>query len=302
MRVSHEPLFGFAAALGIGRHDLSDVETPNRLAGTFEVNGTAVSAAVTSEALDSLASEYGDAVRLAFRIGALDEFTFNGSYSAEALAQFVLGAGQTHTYDLLLEVEKRPLIERILDGEPICEAVLYFTEDAVIAALRSGIASVEKALWLDTTRRLLILVLDHDLLLSGSSLSIAGGVHLDEAAGEAVRPPIDPELTSRAARRRDDYIGWDAQFATSLTPWHFHIEKTAESATAPYIDAAFVLLAVLFTCDRARAISGPGRRPHIQAEFRGREHVASVPILEGEPLFDVSIQSRTAIRPRDAIT
>lgn len=295
MRVRHEPLFGFAAALGIQRHDLSNVETPTRLAGTFAVSGSAVPAAVTSEVLDSLAAEYGDALRFAFRVGALDEFAFAGSYSAEALTQFVAEAGQTHTYDLLVELEKGPLVERVLEGEPPCGAVLYFTEDAVIAALRSGIGSVEKALWSDSTRRLLILVLDHDLLFSGDSLSIVGGVNLDEAGGEAARPPVDPEMAARAARRRDDHIGWDTQFATSLTPWHFYVEKTGESATAPYVDAAFVLLAVLFTCDRARAIARPGGPARIQAEFRGREHVAFVPISEGEPLPEVSVEARRAI-------
>lgn len=293
MRLRHEPLFDFAATLGIEHNDLSNLETPARIAGTFEVPGSAA-ARLTAAVLDSLAAEYGDAVKLVFRIGALDEFTFDGSYLAGAFEEFLVEAGHTHTYDLLLQVEKGPLVERVLGGKPLCETVLYFTEDAAVAALRSGVGSVEKALWPDATLRLLVLVLDADGLLTGDWLSIVGGVHLDEAAREAARQPVDPELPVRAARRRDDYIGWDTQFTTNLTPWHFYVDRRGQSATTPYVDAAFVLLAILFTCDRARSVAGSTGRPRLQAEFRGREHVAYVPIIEGDPLL-IPIEASTAI-------
>jgi hypothetical protein len=295
MRVLHDPLFALAAALGIEPHELSNVETPTRLAGTFVVAGTSVAAAVTSQAIDALSMEYGDAVTITFRTGALDEFAYDGSYSVEALAQFVSRAAQSPQYDLLLEVEKSRLVRRVLDGEPPCEAVLYFTAEAAIAAFRSGIRAIEKALWPDTSRRLLILVLDREVLLRGDSLSVVGGAQLDEAPNEAARPPADLTIAARAAIRRDEYIGWDTEFVTTLTPWHFYFGTTDASELVPYLDAAFVLLAALFTCDRARAIAAPGSRPTIRAEFRGREHVAFVPIIQGDPLTDVSIEQRQAV-------
>jgi nitroreductase len=297
MRLRHDPLFRLAAALGVERDKLSNVESPTRLAGTFQVSGTLIPAAVTPEALDALVAEYGDAVKLTFRVGDLDDFTFDGSYTAESHAKFVAEAGETVTYDLVLEVDKRRLVQRALDGEPACEAILYFTETAVTSTLHAGIREIEKTLWADTTRRLLILVLDKDVLISGDALSVVGGMHLEEASKEeAARPSVDAEMTTRAQRRRDDYIGWDTPFTTSLTPWHFYVERTDQSEVAEHIDATFVLLAVLFTCDRARAlVATPEGQARIRAEFHGREHVAYVTIIEGDRLRDVSQEERTAI-------
>src|SRR5207249_3032189 len=107
-----------------------------------------------------------------------------------------------------------------------------------------GIRAVEKELWSDTARRLLLLVFDHDVLMSGDALSIVGGDQLDKAATEAARPSIDQGMTGRVIRRRDDYIGWDTDFATGLTPWHFYVEQSTEGVVAMHLDAAFVLLAV----------------------------------------------------------
>ena len=81
-----------------------------------------------------------------------------------------------------------------------------------------------------------------------------------------------------------------------LAPWHFYVEGAADSSPLRgYVDGLFVVLSTLFTCDRARLVVASSGSPRIRAEFRGSEHVAFVPVVQGAPLGDVSTEERKAV-------
>ena len=61
--------------------------------------------------------------------------------------------------------------------------------------------------------------------------------------------------------------------------------------------AQLVKLAVLFTCDRARSRPTPTPPGEILAEYRGREHVAVMPIDERAPLDCTDEESAAVLAP-----
>jgi hypothetical protein len=286
-----------ASSLGISADGLAEAEGPRRLARVFPCTGSSVPVALTEPVLDALAAEYGTSVKLTFSTGELDEFTYHGSYSSSDLAAFVARAAQAPELQLTLEVNKQQLVDGLLGTGPQCQAVLFFTTRAVISALKEGLAALTKEIWPDPSRRLLLLLLGEEVSASGDWLSVLGGRYLDDAASEARRTPADPDWVLRSARRRDDYIGWDTQLTTGLAPWHFYVEGAADSSSLRgYVDGLFVLLSTLFTCDRARLVAARSGQPRVQAQFRGSDHVAFVPIAQGAPIGDVSAEERKAVR------
>ncbi len=70
-------------------------------------------------------------------------------------------------------------------------------------------------------------MLDEDTVSRGDHLSLIGGAYLDGVGDEIIRPaPVD---LARVAIRRNDYVGWDSELMTSLTPAHFRREPGGES-------------------------------------------------------------------------
>lgn len=293
--ISVEPLHALADALGIDIGRLVDAEGASRLAGTFRVPGTAV-ACLTEDLIDELVSTYMTALQLTVQLGALEEFSIGGDASATDLAKLVAAAPTTPSYDVVIQLDKDALLRDLIDVQG-AQAVLYLHRDAFLIALKNGLRSIEQELWHDTTHRLIVLILDIDIELSGDRLAIYGGAQMPHTTAEISEPPGPAAGFVRASRRRDEYIGWDSELSTSLTPWHFaHEDASGDPTLIGQLDAVFVLLAVLFTCDRARVVANPDGKSRIQAEFRGREYVAFVPIKQSDALPAISRSQRSAVR------
>lgn len=292
--ISPRPLAALFQILELDREWLAGAERPTRLAGVTPVRGTLVQN-LNKTLLDEIATEYGTAVRLIFRVGDLGVFSLEPGYSADDLSALVAAAPTTPTFNFEVEVDKGALIaDRIGETDAVLQR-LYFQREALLRALRAGIVSIEHDLWPTPTLPLRLIVLDAEVAIEGEALSIVGPAS-GLALAAPMQPPVDRPDLERLSERRAEYIGWDSELSTALTPWHFvYSEATGDAAIRAQIDALVVLFSILFTCDRARTLPTQGGPPRIQAEFRGREYVAFVPVLQSQPFKDLSEAQRTAV-------
>ena len=85
------------------------------------------------------------------------------------------------------------------------------------------------------------------------------------------------------------------RWVDGLTPWHFDLAGAcADCELLGLLRAQLVKLAVLFTCDRARAQHSVEPDTRIFAEYRGREHIAVIPIDQRSPL-DARLKELAAV-------
>ena len=95
-----------------------------------------------------------------------------------------------------------------------------------------------------------------DVRLTGPHLSVLGGSSLSQVGAAAAVPAAVFDFDAVTASR-ERHIGWDTPWVRALTPWHFDLGGTSDDKRLlGMLQAQLVKLAVLFTCDRARA-----RRP-----------------------------------------
>lgn len=273
-----EPLLHLAHQLGIHVDDLRRAEGVDRLAGTFQISSRGI-ARLDDQTIQNLLSEYGAAIEMTISTGDLEEFTLrDATFDSQSLSALVDEAGRVEAnYHVSLRIDKPRLIENVI-GTPGDAAVRLFFFGAVLAeVLSQPPADIERRLWRDPTRRLVVVILDTDLRLTGDCLSVVGGDGQTNFQDEA-RRPIPPDL-NRVAVRRNDYVGWDNALATSLTPQHFQIDdEQAAGQLADRVTLLAVGLGAMYLSDRCREVQRPDGSAYTVAEFRGREHVAFVPI------------------------
>ena len=84
--------------------------------------------------------------------------------------------------------------------------------------------------------------------------------------------------------------------STSLTPAHFRrAPGGVPGSLGSHLDAIVVGLGAMYLCDRARHVVRPDGSAFVQAEYRGREHVAFVPIEWATALPGVEMKHVDAV-------
>jgi hypothetical protein len=292
---SAEPLVGFASALGIDKAALAAGERVDHLTGTFQVSADVV-ARLGPDHFAAVLDEYGDAAMFQFKTMDYVDLEVAGALDPPDIERLAAEAGAAAgaSYDLVIRVDKSALAHRLGPPRPETLVQIFFFAGVFDSYLRKGPQRLERALWQQTNSRLLVAVLDTDLQIKGDALSVLGGSHLQDFAQEAARDARSG--LQRVADRRNDFIGWEGDLATSLTPRHFnHPGESVRGQIGDSLDAITVGLAAMYLCDRARLVTRNDGRGFVQAEFRGREHVAFVPIDWTVTLADVDAAQRTAI-------
>jgi hypothetical protein len=276
------PLVELCLQLGIRRDQLATVERVNELAHTFPV--TAINASrLDVDHLRAFVAEYGDAASLELRTGELVELAARGEVDEVALGAFIRRASTGGPFDAIVRVDKTRLVARLAGNDSARTVHVFFFAKSLSNLLRRGINSFEHDVWSNASSPLVLVVLDTDIGLAGPHLTVLGGAFSERTPEAARVPPAAGDLAAISSIR-DRHIGWDASWTIGLTPWHFQLAGTcADSELLGFLQAQFVKLAILFTCDRARTRRN-GTPAVILAEFRGREHVAVVPIHETRPL------------------
>jgi hypothetical protein len=295
LTLSARPLVEFAELLGVGVKDLANVERAPSLAHTFRV-AAARAAQLRAEDAIRLLSHYGTAVEVVFHTGDLTELTINGNIDENEVTAFAAAARSAADYDMVIRVDKQQLIRQLVGPTTDTQVALFLFAEAACAMLARGLAAFEAEVWSDPNRRLVILLLDTPFQLDGDYLTVLGGTSLGRAAEATARLAPDPERLTTVFQTREQYIGWESHWTRALTPWHFALTGTgSHPRLMSLLHTQLVKLAVLYTCDRARSRERLGASPEIRAEYRGREHVAVVPIDEQKPLPEVSDRDLSAV-------
>lgn len=296
MTITERPLVEIMEILGISRDAIHGAERADRLIGTFQVASTAVSQ-LRAEHFSSVLDMYGDAATFEFKTGDLSELKIVGSVEAGQLDRLArdAAAATDASYDLVVDIDKFPLAVALgLPPDADVDVKLFFFAKVLVEYVQRGPQHFQRALWQRSDRRLLILVLDTDLSLSGDAMSLLGGSHLDSLGAESGKTPR-PDL-QQMATRRNDYVGWEGDLSTFITPGHLrHPPDSVRGEIGPYLDTMTIGLSVMFLCDRARLVSRGDGTTYVQAEFRGREHVAFVPVEWAEVSAHVEAQHASAI-------
>lgn len=279
---SSAPLADLCGLLGIATTQLAAVETSEVMAHTFPVEASNA-ARLDVGHVRAFVDHYRDLAKIEIRTGELTEIVIGPGVTDGAIIAFTAAAQSGGPYEAIVTVNKTLLAQR-LAGSAVRTVRVFLFAEALRRALIRGVSTFEAEVWAGAPAPLVIAVLDTDVTLTGPHLAVLGSNSLAELPGAAAQPA--PDVDFRAITEvRDRHIGWDRQWVRALTPWHFDIDGTsADYELHGLLRAQLVKLAVLFTCDRAR--SRPMQTPpsELLAEYRGREHVAVIPIDERAPL------------------
>jgi hypothetical protein len=289
------PLADLCQLLGITTSELAAVEDADVLAHTFPV-APMHAARLEVQHVHAFIEQYGAAARIELRTGDLVEITIGPGITDAEVRSFAQSAGSGGPYEAMIYVKKNLISERIAGPSPVRRVRVFLFAESLRRILASGITRFEANVWTGAPDPLVIVVLDTDISLSGDQLTVAGGKSLSRASTAASTPPVIQDFEAFIASR-DRQIGWDTPWVRSLTPWHFNITGTcADPDLLGLLRAQLVKLAVLFTCDRARARPGPAPPSEVLAEYRGRDHVAVIPIDEHLPVNCTEAESNAVIR------
>jgi len=295
LSASSASLADLCRQLGIDTQQLAEVESTDGLAHTFPV-GAADAARLDLAIVRTFVDDWGDTARIEIRTGDLTEIVVDEGVTDGDITSFIQSAASGGPYEAVVKVDKARLVGTIAGPAPTRTVHVFLFAATLSHTLARGLAHFETAVWTDASTPLVIGVLDTDISLRGTYLTILGGASLNEVSVAARLPRVDADFGA-VIESRDRYIGWDSAWARSLTPWHFDVVGTsADRELYSMLRAQLVKLAVLFTCDRAR--SRPTAIPpgEILAEYRGREHVAVMPIDERAPLDCTDEESAAVLR------
>lgn len=280
--------------LGIEAAAAASVEGRHRLHYTFPTAAGAV-AAVPANIAVAFADAFGATAVVEFKIGHHVDFTLTEGVEATAWDEFRSRAeGIAHRVQFI--IEKLDLVQELAGGPLPAEVAVYLTTPAAEYALRRGLASIEQRVWEHTDQRLLIVLLDADCDRTGDCITVLGRPDRDRLRAAASEPSHSEEKLVRVTKLRARYVTWEHAWTRVFTPWHFRMRGTADEPVGRIIDACFVRLAVLYTCDRARAqeVDGAGA-PLIVADFRGGAHVAAITINEAEEVPGATAERLSAV-------
>jgi len=284
--------------LGIDIPALAEVESAGALAHTFPVRA-GDAARLDPAHVRAFVDHWGDAARVEIRTEDLTELVVDASVRDDDVSSFSQTAASGGPYEAVVTVDKARLIGGIAGPSPARTVRVFLFAAALRHALAHGLSRFETEVWGEAPAPLVIAVLDTDISLNGPHLTIVGGVSLHEASAAAGLPLAAIDFAP-IIESRDRYIGWDSAWVRALTPWHFELSGTcADSELHGLLRAELVKLAVLFTCDRARIRSTPTPPGEILAEYRGREHVAVIPIDERAPLDCTDKEVEAVLRAVD---
>lgn len=281
-------LFG---SMGIDPSAAAAFETPSGFNHVFHISGTA---AVTpsDDDLIGVADAFGDAIMLEFRTAGMKELTVAPGLQRPDIASFRRRVCTAPEIEVAVRVYKPALAKRLF-GDADAGTLLFLFAAAFERELRSGLGAVANELWAAHPGRLVVLVLDTDVQLHGRCLHVLGGASLPAHLDVSTLPSIAPAALDRVARVRDRLVGWNEPFGGMLTPWHVAASGTGPHTLQAALDARLLDLTFLYTCDRARRLGADPTAP-IAAEFRGRDHVATI-VFDERDVVDISDLERDAL-------
>jgi hypothetical protein len=282
MQLIAAPLASFLSALGLPAEASEETEW---LSISAKVMGQAV-IDLDYSVVEQLVDCYGESLTAELLLRDLPELEIGPGTTPRVFREKQANFESGNSYDLQLQIDKRVLLDQVLGKEAARGSVHYFFATSVEGLFAQGLDELEKAIWGDATEARRLLVGDTDLERSGPVLHIVGGANI--APSLAALSPL-PEVVSASIGRmqadREEQISWDHQWVQWLTPMQLQLDgEPGHSRLEQQFAAAYILLCLLYTCDRARRRPDASGRWEAQPEYRGGQVTVRVPVREAEPI------------------
>jgi uncharacterized protein (DUF697 family) len=282
MQLITAPLASFLSALGL---QAAATEEAEWLRVSTKIDGQAVKD-LDYSVVEQLVECYGQSLTAAVLLGDLPELEIGPGITPQAFrekqANFVGG----NSYDLQLRIDKPVLLGRVLGAEAARGNVHYFFATSVEGLFATGLDNVEKTIWGGTAEARRLLVGDLDVQRSGPAFQIVGGANL--IVPFAALPPLPGAVSASIERMqadREEQISWDHRWVQRLTPVQLQLDgQPGDSRLEQLFAAAYVLLCLLYTCDRARRRPVGSGKWEAKPEYRGGQVTVLVPVREAQPI------------------
>lgn len=282
MQLITAPLASFLSALGLPAEAAEEAEW---LSVSAKVDGQAVND-LDYSVVEQLVNCYGRSLTAGLLLRDLPELEIGPGMTSEVFHQKQANIVGSNSYELQLRIDKPVLLDQVLGAEAARGSVHYFFATSVEGLFAQGLDKVEKTIWGDTTAARRLLVGDIDLQRSGPAFQIVGGANL--TVPFAALPPLSAAVSASIERMqadREEQISWDHQWVQRLTPVQLQLDgHPGHSRLEQLFAAAYVLLCLLYTCDRARRRPGPSSGWVSQPEYQGGQVTVRVPVREAQPI------------------
>lgn len=296
------PLFQAAAKLGIDVSDLKAREQVERLQFSVErLSGVELSQQTPQElkaTLLTLVETYGSSISLRFILQSKTLLQIRPEIPDEEINSLLEKIHDGLEPRIDLNLDKRQLLTKLLPPEnyPNVVAKLFFFPEALQRALSIPLPRLEakNGLWyeMDDQHRLVIIVPDQEISLTGEYLVVLGGKALEQLPTYLAWP--EPSLGELTGRMRDQAlhplspVKWLYFKLKFLTPVHLHVEGMVQTddAIAPALYTQLLKLCLIYTADRTKGpaegdLEKEGNAAEWHSTFTEREHIAEV-IWNGE--------------------
>ena len=282
MQLITAPLASFLSALGLPAEASEEAAW---LSISAKIDGQAVKD-LDYSVVEQLVDCYGESLTADLLLRDLPELEIGPGMTPQAFGQKQANFVGSNSYELQLRIDKPVLLDQVLGAEAARGSVHYFFATSVEGLFAQGLDELEKTIWGDKTEARRLLVGDIDLQRSGPAFQIVGGANITLPFGAL--PPL-PEAVSASIERiradREEQISWDHQWVQRLTPVQLQLDgHPGDSHLEQLFAAAYVLLCLLYTCDRARRRPSASRGWEAQPEYRGGQVMVLVPVREAQPI------------------
>lgn len=282
MQLITAPLASFLSAL---RAEAEAKEEAEWLWVSTEIDGQAVKD-LDYSVVEQLVECYGQSLTARVLLGNLPELEIGPGITPQAFRQKQANFVGGNSYDLRLRIDKPMLLGQVLGAEAARGSVHYFFATSVEGLFATGLDEAEKTIWGDTAEARRLLVGDLDVQRSGPAFQIVGGANL--IVPLAALPPLPGAVSASIERMqsdREEQISWDHQWVQRLTPVQLQLDgQPGDSRLEQLFAAAYVLLCLLYTCDRARRRPVGSGEWEARLEYRGGQVTVLVPVREAQPI------------------
>lgn len=249
-----EALVTFGKLLGIGTETWKAQEELDKL--TYDDPDFDCTKAInlTLDQIVPLINTYGNALMCHFILGELVVLEITPDINDEKLIEFRNQAHHSPTLRFELRLDKSKLIEKLQDElPPHCRLFLYLFPNALERFLYSELKGLEQSLWgTETKHKVIILVPEHGIWLTGPYLAVLGGEQIENWRNEVPREPLDIEKVKKMYLTCRENLKWQESWLQHLTPLHIKVEGKAlpKDLIANALHVHLVNSIILYTADR----------------------------------------------------
>lgn len=279
------------AVFGLGLADIEEHEASGEVALEATCDGSHLKGLTREQRCAAVRPWPGDTTVEVWLDDALREHVFD-----EVGAPLPDAIDDDANYTIRVNLTKAAAATAALPGAG--QVVWYLTAAALIRDLTDSLDATRVRLWDDDDQPTTVAVSEVDCDLRGPMFRVLGG-RLLAGPPTQYRAPwvgIAPCLLDQIRHRAEADISHDRDWGRRLTPHHLLINevRSADDGCAEFlraVNASFVALFCLFSCDRART----GKKDAIRAEYRSTSHVTFLNV-EAVGQLDADPQQLDALR------